>query len=224
MPSSATPTSSPRGAVIRAREVKGREVSLDVTIDRGHLEDVLALAIKSAKPVMTGTITMSTHLVIPATDAAVVDKLQLAGNFELAQAHFTNLNVQRRINTLSRKGRGDDDSAPDDGGSAVSNVRGRFVMRDAMIKFSQLTFSVDGAIVQLADTYNVRGQTIDFAGDLLLDASLAEMTSGIKALAAHFAQPFFKRKGGGSKIPIRISGTREKPAFGLDVKRAFLKG
>jgi hypothetical protein len=212
-----------KGAVIRARDVKGREVSLDVAIDRGRLEDVLALAITSAKPVMTGAITLNTHMVIPAADATVVDKLQLAGNFELAQAHFTNLNVQKRINTLSRKGQGDD-AAPDDSASAVSNVRGRFVMRDAAIQFSQLTFSVEGAVVQLAGTYNLRSQTIDFAGDLLLDASLAEMTSGIKGLAAHIAQPFFKRKGGGSKIPIRISGTREKPAFGLDVKRAFFKG
>ena len=192
-------------------------------IDRGRLEDVLALAIKSARPVMTGAITLNTHMVIPAADAPVIDKLQLAGNFELAQAHFTNLNVQKRINTLSRKGQGDD-AAADDGASTVSNVRGRFVMRDAAIQFSQLTFSVEGASVQLAGTYNLRSQTIDFAGDLLLDASLAEMTTGIKALAAHIAQPFFKRKGGGSKIPIRISGTREKPAFGLDVKRAFFKG
>jgi len=211
------------GAVIRARDVKGREISLDVTIPNGRLEDVLALAIKSVKPIMTGAITLKTHMVIPARDASVIDKLQLAGEFELAQAHFTNVNVQRRINTLSRKGQGDD-AGPDEGASAVSNLRGRFVMRDAAIRFSQLAFSVEGATVQLAGTYDLRGQTIDFAGDLLLDAPLAEMTTGIKALAARAVQPFFNRKGGGSKIPIRISGTRDKPAFGLDAKRAFLKG
>ena len=212
-----------KGAVVRDRDVKRREISFDAAIDDGRLEDVLALAVKSAKPVMTGAITLKARIVIPAIDAKVIDKLQLAGDFELAQAHFTNLNVQRKINMLSRKGQGDD-AGSDEGPSAVSNVRGRFVMRDAAIYFSQLTFGVEGAIVQLAGTYNLRGQTIDFAGDLLLDAPLAETTTGIKALAARIAQPFFQRKGGGSKIPIRISGTRDNPTFGLDAKRAFLKG
>ena len=62
------------------------------------------------------------------------------------------------------------------------------------------------------------------AGEVLLDASLAEMTTGIRSVAARIAQPFFRRPGGGSKIPIRISGTRTNPAFGLDVRRALLPG
>ena len=211
------------GAVVRAKDVKGRETSLDVVIDAGHLEDLLALAIKAAKPPMTGSITLKTHLVIPAGDQSVVDKLQLSGDFELAKAQFSNLNVQRRINTLSRKGQGDD-AGPDEGASTVSNLRGRFVMRNAEIHFSQLMFSVEGAIVQLAGRYNLHSQEIDFAGELLLDASLAEMTTGMKAFAARLAQPFFKRRGGGSRIPIHVSGTRAKPSFGVDVKRAFLPG
>ena len=30
-----------------------------------------------------------------------------------------------------------------------------------------------------------------------------------------------QKAGGGSKLPIRISGTRDKPAFELDVRRAL---
>ena len=59
---------------------------------------------------------------------------------------------------------------------------------------------------------------------LLLDASLRDMTSGYKAVLATLAQPFFRRKGGGTKVPIRIAGTRAKPQFGMDVKKAFLPG
>jgi hypothetical protein len=33
------------------------------------------------------------------------------------------------------------------------------------------------------------------------------------------AVPFFKKKGGGSEIPVRISGTKSEPKFGLDVLR-----
>lgn len=212
-----------RGAVVRAQDIKGREISLDVAIENGRLEDLLALAIKAAKPPMTGAVSITTHMVIPAGEESVVDKLQLAGEFELAGARFSNLNVQNRINTLSRKGQGDPGAA-DEGESPVSNLRGRFVMRDAAIHFSRLTFAVEGAIVQLAGGYNLRSEAIDFSGELLLEASLAEMTTGIRSVAARIAQPFFRRPGGGSKIPIRISGTRTKPTFGLDVRRAFLPG
>ena len=212
-----------KGAIVRAQDIKGRNISLDVTIDDGRLEDLLALAVKAVKPPMTGGVKIKTHLVIPAGEESVIDKMQLAGEFELAQARFTNLNVQHRINVLSRKGQGDA-AGPDEGESAVSNLRGRFVMRDAAIHFSQLTFAVEGATVQLVGGYNLRSEAIDFSGELLLDASLAEMTTGAGSIAARIAQPFFQRSGGGSKIPIRISGTREKPEFGLDVKRALLSG
>ena len=212
-----------QGAVVRAREVKGREISLDVGIEKGRLEDVLALAVNATAPPMTGAVTLRTRMVIPAGDEDVVDKLQLAGEFELAEARFSNLDVQGRINTLSRRGQGNT-TAANEGESAVSNLRGRFVMRNASIRFSQLTFAVPGAIVQLAGAYNLRSEAIDFAGDLLLDASLAEMTSGVKAFAVRIVQPLFRRPGGGSKLPIRISGSRSKPSFGLDIKRALLPG
>jgi hypothetical protein len=169
---------------------------------------------------MTGAVTLKTHLVIPAGDEDVVDKLQLAGDFQLAQARFTNLDVQRRVDALSRTGQGDEISA-DERESAVSNLRGRFALRDGSIRFSHLTFAVPGAIVQIAGIYNLRSEAIDFAGDLLLDATLAEMTTGFKAVMARVAQPLFRRPGGGSKLPIRISGTRSKPQFGLDIKRAL---
>jgi hypothetical protein len=47
------------------------------------------------------------------------------------------------------------------------------------------------------------------------------MTSGVKSLLARLAQPLFRRKGGGTRLPIRISGTRSKPQFGLDFGRVF---
>jgi hypothetical protein len=212
-----------RGAVVRARDVRGRHIAMDVTIDGGRLEDLLALAVKSTRPPVTGAVTVRTQLVIPAGEEDVVDKLQLKGDFQLAQARFTNLDVQRRVNTLSRRGQGDERGEAE-GETAVSNLRGRFVMGGGTIRFSDLTFAVPGAIVQIAGAYNLRNEAIDFAGDLLLDATLADMTSGLKSVAVRIVQPLFRRPGGGSKLPIRISGTRSRPTFGLDVRRALTRG
>ena len=148
--------------------------------------------------------------------------MNLDGQFRLAQARFSNINVQRRIEALSQRARGNEDAVPgDDGSSVVSNLRGRFVMRRARLDFSQLTFTIPGAEVQLAGTYDLHGEALNFKGDLLLDASLADMTSGFKAFLARLAQPFFRRPGGGSRLPIRITGPRTKPEFGLDMSRVF---
>lgn len=210
-----------RGAIVRAKDVKGRSISLDVKIGDGRIEDVLRLAVKAPKPVMTGRMRLETTFRLPAGDANVVDKLELAGAFTLNEARFTNLNVQQRINTLSHRGQGaSDDNSP----SVVSRLTGRFTLRDGTLTFHDLSFGVPGAVVQIAGTYSLRQQQLDFRGHLLLDAALAETTTGVKAVLARITQPLFQRPGGGSKIPIRISGPREKPSFGLDVKRAFGPG
>ena len=211
-----------RGAVVRTEDVKGRRISLDVAIDDGRIEDVLKLAVKATKPVMSGRMQLKAKLLLPAGDREVIDKLDLAGTFRLNEARFTNMNVQERINALSRRGKGDETAG--NGPGVVSRLSGTFTLRGGTLTFSDLSFGVPGAIVQLAGTYDVKQETLDFRGNLLLDATLAETTSGWKAVLGRIAQPLFRREGGGSKLPIRISGPRERPEFGLDVGRAVGPG
>jgi hypothetical protein len=211
-----------RGAVVRSKDVKGRRISLDVAIDDGRIEDLLKLAVKATKPVMTGRVQLKAKLVLPAGDRDVIEKLDLAGTFRLNEARFTNVNVQAKINALSQRGKGDENAG--NGPSVVSRLSGNFKLRGGTLTFSDLSFGVPGAIVQIAGTYDMKQETLDFRGHLLLDATLAETTSGWKAVLGRIAQPLFRRPGGGSKLPIRISGAREHPDFGLDVGRALGPG
>ena len=91
------------GSVVRAEDVKGRQVALDVTLDGARLEDLLQLAVKAEKPPLTGQIDLVTKMILPAGPDDVVERLQLDGAFQLARARFTNVDVQRRIATLSRQ-------------------------------------------------------------------------------------------------------------------------
>ena len=209
------------GAVERTQDVKGRKVTLDVAIENGRIEDVLKLAVNANKALMTGRMRLNAKFLLPAGDQDVIDKLELDGTFGLDEARFTNINVQQRIDMLSRRGRGE---VHNEGPSVISKLSGRFVLRKGVLSFADLTFAVPGAVVQLAGTFDLKADALDFAGNLLLDASLAETTTGVKSLVARLAQPLFRRPGGGSKLPIRISGPRAKPAFGLDVKRALTSG
>jgi hypothetical protein len=209
------------GSVVRTEDVKGRHISLDIKLAGARLEDLMQLAVKAAKPALTGRIDLTTKFLLPAGEGDVIERLQLDGRFQLAQARFTNLNVQKRITTLSRRGRGEENDEGAEGERVVSNLRGRFSLKDARLTFSELTFAVPGSTVALSGSYDLRGGTINFVGDLLTDASLADMTSGWKSMLARVAQPFFRRPGGGSRLPIKISGPREKPQFGLDMSRVF---
>jgi hypothetical protein len=210
-----------RGAVVRTEDVKGRRVTLDVRLDGARLEDLMTLAVKSNKPPIVGRVDLTTAFVLPQGEADVIDRLQLNGTFRLAQARFTNVNVQRRITTLSRRGRGEETDEGADSERIVSNLRGRFSLRNAVLSFSELTFAVPGSTVRLNGSYNLHSEIMDFKGELLTDATLADMTSGFKSMLARVAQPFFRRDGGGSRIPIKIAGPRSKPEFGLDAGRVF---
>jgi hypothetical protein len=213
------------GAIVRDRDVKGRHVALDIQIREARIEDVLRLAVKAAKAPMTGRMELTTTFLLPAGEQDVIERLNLNGKFRLAQARFSNIDVQRRIEALSLRARGDEDAQPTgNGSSVVSNMRGRFVMRGAKIDFKELTFAIPGAEVQLAGLYDLHSEMLDFKGELLVEASLADMTSGFKSFLARLAQPFFRRDGGGSRFPIRISGPRTKPQFGLDMGRVFRRG
>jgi hypothetical protein len=212
-----------RGSVVRTEDVKGRRVTLDVRLDRARLEDLMTLAVKAKTPPLVGRVDLAAAFVLPQGEADVIDRLTLSGTFRLAQARFTNLNVQRRITTLSRRGRGEENDEGAESERVVSNLRGRFALRNAVLSFSELTFAVPGSTVRLKGSYNLHSEVMDFTGELLTDATLADMTSGFKAMLARVAQPFFRREGGGSRIPIKISGPRNKPEFGLDAGRVFGK-
>ena len=212
------------GSVVRTQEVSGRHISLDVRLNGARLEDLMQLAVKATKPPLVGRVDLTTRMVLPAGPEDVVDRLQLDGAFQLAQARFTNLNVQRRITTLSRRGRGEESDEGAEHERIVSNLRGRFRLAKGTLTFSELTFAVPGSTVRLSGYYDLHSQEMNFKGDLLTDASLADMTSGVKSLLARLAQPFFRRTGGGTRLPIRISGTRAKPEFGLDFGRVLKRG
>jgi hypothetical protein len=211
-----------RGAIVRDRDVKGHRISLNVSIDGGRIEDVLRLAADTARPPLTGRVSVESTVLVPPGDGTVMNRLRLDGRFTLAEARFTSYNVQQRIAMLSRRARGDTGDAG--GESVVSHLQGRFVLRGGLLRLSGLTFAVPGALVRLDGTYALDTQVMDFEGDLLLDASLAETTTGVKAVIGKVFQPLFRGPKGGTRLPIKVTGTREKPEFGLDVKRALTPG
>jgi hypothetical protein len=148
--------------------------------------------------------------------------LNLNGAFGIGAAQFTSLNVQEKVEALSRRGKGETNDSNTE--SVVSNMEGRFALKNSVMEFSDLSFRVPGASVRLNGTYGLRTEGLDFHGTLQLEAKLSETTTGFKSFLLKAADPLFKKKGARTVLPIKISGTGQRPSFGLDISRAAIPG
>lgn len=203
-----------RGGITGTRGVKGKTIDLDVSIDRGRLDDILRLTVRSKAP-MSGAIKMRAKLVIPPGKADIIEKMRLAGTFSMDRVKFNNAEIQAKINELSQRARGEHDPEPE---RVASHFDGRFRLGSSSISLDELTFEVPGAAVLLAGNYGMRSEVMDFKGKLRMQAKVSQTMRGWKSLLLKAADPFFSKEGAGAVLPIAISGTREQPKFGLNFR------
>ncbi len=205
-----------RGAVEGKPGVKGKTVSLDVDVQKARLEDLLLLSVSGSTPPMSGDTSFQAKLIIPPGPVPVINKMELSGGFQINKARFTNSSAQGKVDTLSRRTQGITEEGIGD--EVWSDLKGRFLMKNATASFSQLNFSVPGASISLTGSYGLDKDTLDFQGTAKTEAKVSEMTTGVKSFFLKALDPFFHKDGHGAVIPIRISGTRSDPKFGLSLK------
>jgi len=199
---------------VKSPDKKGKLITLDVTVDQGRLEDLMRLAVKADTPPMIGAIKFHTKFDLPPGKGDLSDRLNLDGKFDVARSQFTSPEVTGKIETLSRKGQGKPED--EDAGSSISELKGNFVLDNGLITFRGLTFSVTGAEVTLNGKYALEKEDLDFHGKLRMKAKLSQTMTGAKSFLLKAFDPFF-RKNGQTELPIKITGTRDHPSFGLDL-------
>jgi AsmA-like C-terminal region len=202
------------GEVVKVRGAKHRHVSLNATAHNARMEDILHLVVKGDQEVMTGSTDLKATIDIPPDDVTLFDKIIIKGKFGIEGVHFANSGVQQKVDSLSRHGQGEPKNL--DITDMVSNLEGQFGLEKKIATFSNLAFDVQGAKVQLTGTYNLENEALDFRGHLLLQAQLSQLTTGVKSAFLKPFDSFFKKNGAGTSLPIRITGTRASPSFGLD--------
>jgi hypothetical protein len=168
---------------------------------------------------MTGRIALHTDFLLPPGDPDVVDRLQLGGAFDLSSARFTDGRIQEKLAEMSARAKGRD---PDEGTQAVvSDLEGHFKLGRATMSFSQLRFRIPGATVDLAGSYGLRNESLDFDGALRMEASISKAAGGMTGAMLKVIDPLFRKKGSGAVVPIKVRGTRDNPKFGLDVAKVL---
>lgn len=200
---------------------QGHLITMDAVIPDGRIQDILNLAVNSEKPLMTGPVRLKAKVVIPPGSTKAMEKLILDGQFGVTDANWSNPELRGKLEGLSRRAQGK--PGDQDAGSAVSDLKGSFHMDKGVINFQSLSFAVQGARIDLAGTYGLRGGELDMKGHLRLQAKLSNTVTGAKSFFLKALDPFFAKDGAGTEIPITISGTREKPVFGVSVFHKTIK-
>jgi AsmA-like C-terminal region len=205
------------GAVINVKG-KGHIIDLDVNVPNGRVQDFLELGVKTTPVVMTGRLTMKAKLHIPPGKESVTRKIGLKGGFTLREIHFTNPEMQDKVDMFSLRAQGNPKDAKPGAEDVRSQMVGQFVMGGGTLSFSNLNYTLPGADVTLKGEYTLSGDKFEFAGNVKTDAKVSQMVaSKWKSLLLKPVDPFFKKDGAGAEIPVQVSGTRSAPKFGLDL-------
>jgi hypothetical protein len=206
-----------QGAVVNVKG-QGHSIDLDIDVPAGRIQDFLKLAVKTQPVVMTGVLTMKTKLHIRPGKESVTQKLGLNGNFALTQMHFTNPQMQDKVDMLSLRAQGDPKDAKPGAEDVISHMTGKFQMSNGKLALQDLIYTLPGATVKLEGVYTLDGKQFDFNGKVRTDAKLSQMVSSRwKALGLKAVDPFFHKHGAGAEIPVKVTGTNTAPKFGLDL-------
>jgi len=206
------------GSVVRLEKGHGRghDIALDVVLDRGRIEDLLRLGVRTDPPIMSGPVDLKTKLRLSPGEESVANRLQLAGDFHVLYAHFSNKKVQGKLNSLSLRSRGEKQSRVEHEDDVQTDLQGVFTLGDGLLSFSSLHFLVPGTQVDMKGGYSLDGREFNFHGKARFDAKLSQMTTGWKSILLKPVDPFFSKNGAGTEVPIKITGTQSEPRFGLD--------
>lgn len=196
-----------------------RKVSSDVSIPEGRLEDVLPLFVNARTSPMNGPFQLRAKVAL-AGDQNLIGALEVDGDFSAPHARFASLDLRDQIRKLTRKASGH----PKDraAGTSMFSMQGHVELRSGTVHLRDLRLHFPDAGTRLNGTYQLASERIDLHGELWMAAKLSNTTTGAKRLLLKIADPFFRNKRGGARLPVRITGTESEPHFALNLAPPML--
>jgi len=204
------------GAIV-SEKGKGHHIEVDADVPAGRMQDFLDLAVKSSPHVMSGVIrTKASVDILPGHDIPIMKRLSMKGDFSLQQIHFTDPEIEDKVDMMSLRAQGKPKEAKPGAPDVHSEMTGHFTMKDGQMTLPDLHYELPGASVQLAGSYTLDGKQFEFTGKVRTGAELSQMVaSKWKSVLLKPVDPFFHKNGAGAEIPIKVSGTGDKPHISL---------
>jgi AsmA-like protein len=206
------------GAVTRAMgTVPGHNTDVNIVMERGRIEDMLVLGMKSKPPLMRGALALKLHLVLPPGPVSVSRKIRLDGTFAIHDAFLNDAKMQQQLDAMSERAKGKPKMANAQEAEVVgSSVSGRFSQVDSVIDVSELNFAMPGAQALMNGQVHLVGSTFEFRGNVRTEATASQMTTGWKSLLLGPFDKLLKKNGAGVELPIKVTGTRSTYDVRLD--------
>jgi hypothetical protein len=208
---------SATGSVTRTAGVQGHTTDLHVVMERGRIEDMLALSLKGNPALMRGALATKVHIEIPPGMVSVSRKMRLEGTFAIHDALLNNEKMQQQLNSMSERAQGKPKLANAQDAEVVgSSLAGTFSQADALMQISELNYQMPGAQVTMNGQIELVGSTYEFHGKVRTEATASQMTTGWKSLLLSPFDKLLKKNGAGVELPIKVTGTRSTYDLRLD--------
>jgi hypothetical protein len=150
--------------------------------------------------------------------------MRVNGNFAIRGATFANAYWQETVDKLSVRAQGHPKQAKaGDAPLVTSQMSGSFALANALIHIPELNYKMPGAQVHLGGDYGLSGETFKFEGTVRTEATASQMLTGWKSVLAKPFDGLLKKDGSGLEVPIKVSGTKSDPKFGVDLDKMGLR-
>ena len=208
-----------RGSIAGGNGDSGKTVKLTFTALEGRVDDLLYL-FTEGPPGMSGNVKLNGQFVWPPGPRKFLEKIRMSIDCGIDGSRFTSDNTQGSIDRISESAQGEDKKELDhDGQTVLSQVRGNISVRDGVATLSNGKFQVPGAHARVHGTYNLLTHRVDLDGTLDTRGTLADATTGVKAVMLKVITPLFKKRGPERIVPFTIQGSYGNTTVNIDWKR-----
>lgn len=190
-----------------------KKTNLDVTVDRGRVEDVMRPFIHGEVPI-TGPVSLKSHVYLGPPGDGFIAKLRISGNLDVPAEKMTDKDTEKSLSAFSQRAQGkqkntgleSEPNAPLPGTDVLSSLRGPAKIENGIASTSHLQFRVPGAESTLQGTYRFHDDAVHLTGNLKMDTDISHTATGFKSFLLKPLAPFFRKKNAGAVIPIAVTG------------------
>jgi hypothetical protein len=148
-----------------------------------------------------------------------MQRVRLRGDFGISEVAFTKEKTRQGVSELSLRAQGQ--KVPDAQKEVLPKITGKLSghvdLLDGVAHFSNLSYSLPGAVANMHGTYSFIDERIDLHGELRVDTKFSKTAGGAKALLTRATEGLLaKGKGNGEILPVKLTGTYDHASYGLD--------
>jgi hypothetical protein len=202
-----------RGPIAGRKGEDGKTVTLDLSVPRGRIDDILRLFVTEKTAPLSGGVNLRGKFVWPAGPGQFVRKIRMDLAFGVDGGRFRSESTQGTIDRISNSAQHQEENPR----TALSELRGQAAFRGGVITFRDVSFNVIGASSKIHGTYGLEDDRVDLHGVLTTAGKLSAATEGFfKKLLVKAITPFFKKKNDVKVVPFKITGTFKDASVSLD--------